>query len=142
MRGFRVKVSDGATDRHRWVTYASFGGLLLAALLALIGGLPVDIPMPTHVAGWVEPTCGLTRGSTAIVRGDFALAWRYNPASFLVVAAGIAGLLRWTRGRLTGRWINVAIRWNALAWSVIGILVLALWAYQQQRANFIINARI
>lgn len=31
------------------------------------------------------PGCGITRGVVAILRGDFARAWRRNPASFAVV---------------------------------------------------------
>lgn len=31
------------------------------SLLAVVGGMPFDLPMPTHGIGLVTPTCGLTR---------------------------------------------------------------------------------
>jgi Protein of unknown function (DUF2752) len=37
------------------------------------------------VTGVPCPGCGITRGVVAILRGDFARAWRRNPASFAVV---------------------------------------------------------
>lgn len=107
----------------------------------VIGGTPFDMPMPTHAVGWVTPTCGLTRGSTALLRGDIGLAWRYNPASLLVVSLGVIGLARVIYGRLTSRWFNVKFRVTA---PLIGLLVVAfgfLWWVQQSNAAFIISSR-
>lgn len=128
-------------DTMRWWTCAAVGGSALAVVLAAIGGLPFDIPMPTHAAGWVEPTCGLTRGSTAIARGDFGLAWRYNPAAFLVAVAGLGGIARAVTGLATGRWVVVMVRPKAGAWVVFVALFLLLWWYQQGNAEFVINSR-
>ena len=89
-----VEIGLSDHDHMTWMTWVCALGLGTALVLALIGGLPVDLPMPTHRFGWVEPSCGLTRGSTAIVRGDFSTAWRYNPLSFLVVTFGLVGLAR------------------------------------------------
>ncbi|WP_373281586.1 DUF2752 domain-containing protein [Ilumatobacter nonamiensis] len=63
--------------------------------------------MPTYRVGLVTPTCGLTRGSTAITRGDFTLGWRYNPASFLVMLFGLVGIARTVVGLSAHRWIFV-----------------------------------
>ncbi len=114
-------------------------------MLAGLGGSPIDLPMPTHAIGWVTPTCGLTRGSTAIVRGDLTLGWSYNPASFLVVGVVAVGLGRAVIGHLTGKWITVQIRLSSTAITlvvVVMILLLAvLWAHQTANADFVINSR-
>ncbi len=126
----------------RWVTGLALAGVLAAVVLAVIGGFPFDTPMPTHSFGWVEPSCGLTRGSTAIARGDFATAWHYNPASFLVMGFGLMGIVRTAVGYVTGRWINVSYKPGRLALSLAAIAFFGLWAYQQTNADFIIHARV
>lgn len=126
----------------RWWTVLSAAGLAAAVVLAVIGGFPADLPMPTHAVGWVEPSCGLTRGSTAIARGDFSVAWHYNPASFLVMAFGVAGLARAALGWFTGRWVNLRLRPSAVAWLALGVVLVAFWLYQQTNADFIIDSRI
>ena len=136
---FEFSVQDRNSMRT-W-TWLSAGGLTAAALLALIGGFPVDMPMPMMTYGWVTPTCGLTRGSTAIARGDLALAWQYNPASFLVAAFGLAGLVRLLIGTATGQWLSVSARPRLPTWLVLATLFVALWAHQQTNAQFIITAR-
>jgi hypothetical protein len=136
---WQVWISDH--DEMRWLTYLTVAGVASAVVLALIGGFPLDTPMPTHSFGWVEPTCGLTRGSTAIARGDFATAWHYNPASFLVMGFGLAGVVRSLIGFTTHRWVNLRIHPGRPGWILGGLGFLALWAYQQQHAAFIISSR-
>ncbi len=137
----RVAMSVEDHDVMRWWTWLSVGGLVAAAVLALIGGFPFDTPMPTHTVGWVEPTCGLTRGSTAIARGDLALAWRYNPAAFAVVTFGAVGIIRASLGSLTGRWLRISLRPRKAGWILLSAAFAGLWAYQQSNAEFIINSR-
>lgn len=129
-------------DETRWVTFAILGGLALGLVLVLIGGTPWDTPMPTHSFGWVEPTCGLTRGSTALLRGDVSLAWRYNPTSFLIIGGAITWLLRTVVGSLTGRWLNIRIRPTPAIWLGLAAAVVLLWAVQQSNAEFIITSRL
>ncbi len=140
-----VSVGVVAEDRHRFWTASSVAILIGAAVLAVLGGSPVDLPMPTHVIGWVTPTCGLTRGSTAILRGDLALGWSYNPASFLVVGAVAVGLGRAVTGHLTGKWITVQIRLSSRAVTLVAFVTIALlavlWAHQQANADFVISSR-
>lgn len=136
-----AQVSVRPSDGMRWWTSVSVAGFGVAMVLALVGGFPVDVPMPTHSFGWVEPSCGLTRGSTALVRGDLALAWRYNPLSYLVVLFGVSGVARWVAGRSSARWVHVSVRLRPLGWSVLAVLVIAFTLYQQSNAEFIINAR-
>lgn len=137
-----LDVTVGPEDQQRIITRLAVGGLMLAALLAIVGGLPVDLPMPTHLVGWVEPTCGLTRGSTAIARGDPGLAWRYNPASFAVIAFGVLGLARALIGGLAGKWVNVDARIGPVGWAVLlgGLVLLGL--HQQANAQFVMDARL
>ena len=69
-----LSASISTTDSNRWITALALGGLTAATLLSVAGGTPFDLPMPTHAIGLVTPTCGLTRGSTALVGGDAALS--------------------------------------------------------------------
>lgn len=137
-----VEFGQSARDEMWWLTALSVGGLVVAGLLAAIGGYPFDTPMPTHAVGWVEPSCGLTRGSTAIARGDLAVAWRYNPASFVVIGLGVVGVLRILVGLATRRWVWLSVRPSRLGWATLLICFLGFWAYQQANAEFIIDARI
>jgi len=116
-------------------------GLAVAGILAIIGGMPFDTPMPTQRFGWVEPTCGLTRGSTAIARGALGRAWAYTPASFLVMGVGLLGVARLGWGCATGRWLTLRPQISRLGWFVVGVAVVVLWAHQQANADFVINAR-
>ena len=117
----RWHVRIDSTDQARWVTWTTIVGLLAAAGLVVVGGLPFDLPMPTYRFGVVTPTCGLTRGSTAIARGDLALAWQYNPMSFLVIGFGLLGVARTIVGVTTPRWIVVNCTRSRLAWILIGV---------------------
>jgi MFS superfamily sulfate permease-like transporter len=60
--------------------------------------------------------CGMTRGVTSLVHGDFAHALLMNPASFLAVALVLLVILQWrTRKIVIPVWlIAVAL---ALMWS-------------------------
>jgi hypothetical protein len=137
---FAVSVEDHDCMR-KW-TWLAIGGLATAALFALIGGFPLEMPMPMMAFGWVSPTCGLTRGSTAIARGDFSLAWQYNPAAFLVVGFGVTGVLRVLVGAATGRWLLVSARPQRAGLLILAAMFLALWANQQSNAEFIITSRV
>lgn len=138
----RLDVTIGSKDQQVLVTRLAVGGLVLAVLLAFVGGMPFDIPMPTHLVGWVEPTCGLTRGSTAIARGDLGLAWRYNPASYAVMAFGLLGVARFAGGVIAGRWVNVRVSLGPLGWAAVVVGFLLLGLYQQTNAQFVMDARL
>jgi hypothetical protein len=136
---WHIRVSDA--DTAPWLTWLSAMGLAAAAVLAAVGGLPFDIPMPTYRFGIVTPTCGLTRGSTAIARGELGLAWQYNPASFAVIGLGTLGLTRSIAGFTTRRWLAVNCTRSRFAWVLIGAAIVAFWLYQQSNADFIITSR-
>lgn len=136
---WHVRVAD--SDRAAWLTWLSVVGIAVAVALVFAGGLPFDIPMPTYRFGVVTPSCGLTRGSTAIARGDFALAWRYNPASFLVIGLGAIGMARSAVGLATGRWVTVNCTRSRAAWALIIVAIPLFWLYQQSNADFIMTSR-
>lgn len=136
-----LSASISTTDSNRWITALALGGLTAATILSVAGGTPFDLPMPTHAIGLVTPTCGLTRGSTALVGGDAALAWRYNPASVVVVAFGVFGLARAVVGFTTKRWLDISVRLTTTARFVLVIAFVVLWIYQQGNAEFVMNAR-
>jgi hypothetical protein len=135
------QVRTTESDTAQWLTWTTILGLATAVALAAIGGLPFDIPMPTYRLGVVTPTCGLTRGSTAIARGDFMLAWRYNPMSFVVIIVGAIGVVRTAVGATTQRWVTMSCTRSRTAWVLIGIAIAAFWLYQQSNADFIISSR-
>lgn len=136
-----VDTSVDDRDQLRWLGVLAVGGLVFAGALALLGPLPFDIPMPTHVVGWVEPTCGLTRGSTAIARGDLALAWRYNPGSYLAIGVGVLGTVRLVWGVVTGRWLNARCHARPLGWAVLAVALAVWWVHQQGNAQFVMDSR-
>jgi len=76
-------------------------------------------PCPLRtVTGVPCPMCGMTRGVTALVHGDFARALLMNPASFVAVALAVLLLVQWrTRRVVIPVWVVV----TALA---------AMWGWQ------------
>lgn len=126
----------------RWMTWLTLVTIASAITFAVLGRIPVDLPMPTHAIGWVSPTCGLTRGTVAITRGHFALAFRYNPLAFLVPLVAMLMMVRLAVGTLRGRWVNVRYRPTRLAWVIAGVAFFALWLYQQSHAHFIMHSRV
>jgi len=121
-------------DHHRLLVPLAASGLLTAAMLAVVGLPPVDLHGPLHYLGVMDPLCGMTRGTVAVLRGQLALAWAYNPASLLLVAGAALALGRWLVGWLTGRWLEVRVRPSRVAWAVAAVAVLVLWANQQAHA--------
>jgi hypothetical protein len=73
-------------------------------------------PCPLRtVTGFPCPMCGMTRGVTALVHGDFARALLMNPASYLAVALAVLLLLQWrTKKVVIPVWLIVTVM--ALMW--------------------------
>lgn len=118
-------------------------GMVAAVGFAVFGLPPFHFPpAPTWDYGIVVPTHGLMRASTALARGQCAVAWAFNPASFLVALAAVATVLRWLVALTTHRWMNVTVRFTPWVWGIIAALVAALWINQQLHANLIINESI
>jgi hypothetical protein len=76
------------------------GGLVLSTIYARTGlGVPCLFRILT---GWRCPLCGSTRMGSALLHGELAEAFAWNPLVFLAlaVAAGLVGL--WTLEALGG----------------------------------------
>lgn len=95
--------------------------------------------MPTWELGVVTPTCGLTRATVAITRGDLATAWNYNPAAYLLAVFAVAVIARLIVGLVSGKWINAAPVVPTVVW--IGLIAI-WWANQQMHAELIINTQL
>ena len=123
---------------------ALFGRLAVALSACAIGfaivGLPhVPLMWPIHHLGLVDPTCGLTCGVVAIDRGDTARAWAFNPASFLVVAATAALLVRLTFGHLTGRCSAFGFGPVGVSGVSVALAFVVLCVNQQRHAGLTIH---
>jgi hypothetical protein len=121
-------------DRHPTLAPLAAAGLLAAAVLAVVGLPPVDLHGPLHRLGIMDPLCGMTRGTVALLRGRLGQAVAYNPASPLLTAGALLALGRWLVGRLTGRWLDATLRPTPRTVGLAAALVLVLWVNQQAHA--------
>lgn len=124
-------------DRHVTITWLALGGAVLAVVFAVVGFPPVDLHEPTHYAGIMAPSCGLTRGTVALVRGSLGDAIRFNPASPLVLLVGLALLSRGALGVLTSRWLDVRLRVERLGWLLFAVAGAALAVNQQLHSGLL-----
>ncbi|MFF0518588.1 DUF2752 domain-containing protein [Actinomadura nitritigenes] len=129
-----VRVSWDRDDRHRRLRAVAVAGLVAGALMAVFGLPPIAVHSPLRLVGMVCPLCGGTRAVQALMRGDVATAWHYNPLAFAVVPGALLVLVRWGAGLATGRWVNVRVLRPAAVWVVAAAAVAALWANQASHA--------
>lgn len=126
-------------DRHPIATRLALIGVPLVIVLGLVGLPPIDIHGPLHYVGVMGPTCGMTRGVMWAARGDLLCAWQFNPASLLVIPT-MAGLVaRAVYRMISGRWLNVAIRWRPWLWVIPAVLLLLLSIRQQLNVELLLN---
>lgn len=89
-------------------------GVRRFAVLSLVGGTAAvlggvyaltgrGVPCPfLALTGWWCPVCGSSRMGVALLRGDVAAAWGWNP--FMLVLGGLlAAIWAWTGVRLVAR---------------------------------------
>src|SRR5437879_3349904 len=89
-----VRISWTDCDRHGQLGVAALIVFVAGTALAVFGFPPVDFHEPTHYLGIMAPSCGLTRGTAALLGGSLRTGLRYNPASPLVVVGAAVLLVR------------------------------------------------
>ncbi|MCO6502097.1 MAG: DUF2752 domain-containing protein [Acidimicrobiales bacterium] len=125
-------------DRHPTTTKLAIIGIPIAVIVAIVGLPPVDIHGPLHYLGIMGPTCGMTRGVMWTARGDLIRAWQFNPASLLIIPTMVALAARTTYGKITGRWLNLHIRWRPWLWLIPAVVILVLTIRQQLNIAFLL----
>ena len=102
-------VSARQRDAYPVWTWIALIGLVIAALVAVLGLPPVDLHGPPHYLGVMDPLCGGTRSVYLTLRGQLRDAVRYNPAGPALVASAVAVLIRAGVGRATGYWVGIHV---------------------------------
>ena len=126
-------------DRWPLATVATVGVLGAAVAFRLVGIPDVPLMQPLYALGVVLPGCGLTRATVALVGGDFATAWAYNPASYVVAVLVAAGLARAAVGVAVGRWVHVRLRPSPALFGIVALVVGVLWLRQQRSAELLMR---
>jgi hypothetical protein len=65
-----------------------------------------NISICSQILGKYCYSVGITRGSSALLKGDFDLAWDYNPLSFLVVLMIIFLIIYDVKNKFPKKFIN------------------------------------
>ncbi|GAA1570033.1 hypothetical protein GCM10009804_28120 [Kribbella hippodromi] len=97
-------------DRRVWgLSAVGVGGFALAAVYQL-SNQRIGIPCILHATTGLNcPLCGSTRMAAALLRGDLAAAWHFNPV--ILVLGPLAG---------------VALGYQVLAWTLESLRVVRL----------------
>lgn len=132
-----MRMSWDGFDRHRRFGVLAVVGLLAGAGMAVFGLPPVPLHSPLRLVGMVCPLCGATRAVQALMRGDLATAWSYNPIAFIVVPVAVLLLIRWVIGLAVGRWPNVLVTRPRMMWSMAGVVAILLWTNQAMHAELL-----
>jgi hypothetical protein len=132
--------------KTRWLELAPVSGwarwshaLLLLGVLVMVGvglyltpdpaghGTHQQLGLPPctiyYLTGRPCPSCGLTTSVSAILHGQFGLAWRANPTGFLIVVAAGAVALNSLFALLWGR----SVRIENTRFTLLLLALLALW---------------
>jgi uncharacterized membrane protein YfcA len=96
-------------DEQPAVTWIALAGLVIAALLVVVGLPHADLHGPLHYVGVMDPLCGGTRSVYLTLHGQRRDAVRYNPAGPVLVAAALAQMIRAAVGWSTGQWLNLHV---------------------------------
>ena len=127
---------------HRWGWWGEAGAVvvLAATAMAVLGMPSFNVHEPTHFAGIMSPTCGVTRSVVAVFRGDPATAWRYNPLGFAVAAVALSGVIMLAVGLLRKRWLLVRVRPGRCGWGLLVVILVLLEIRQQGRADLLMSS--
>ncbi len=126
-------------DEHRTVLLVLGAAVTLGLLWRVLPREADLVHTFEHGLGFMAPTCGLTRAGLALLGGDLATAWEYNPAIFLVAPLAVALLARFAAGAVAGRWLTFRVNTGRVGRVVGATLVVALWLNQQ--AHFALLAK-
>ena len=117
-----------AVNGLKWLAgYAAFG-LGISTLYATTG---IGLPCPfRELTGWQCPFCGGTRLGSALLHGDVAAAFAYNPAVFMSLVLGVVVGALWTVEALGGPRVRPPASWRAalrrirpaIWWTLAGLL--------------------
>jgi hypothetical protein len=130
----------------RWIELALVSGgarwshaLLLLGVLVMVGvglyltpdpaghGTHQQLGLPPctiyYLTGRPCPSCGLTTSVSAILHGQFGLAWRANPMGYVIVAGALAVAVNSLLALLWGR----SVRIENTRFTVLLLALLALW---------------
>ena len=120
---------------NRALTYVAglvAGGVALSAVYSATG-LGVPCPFLT-LTGWDCPLCGGTRMGAALLHGDVAAAYGYNPVALVALtvvgALGALWLVEAAGGpavRPPARWSAAARRIGSLRWLAAGLVLAVGW---------------
>jgi hypothetical protein len=135
----RVSITLDDSNRHRPLTWLAAIGVVAAVIMAVFGLPPVDLHGPLHHAGIMDPLCGGTRSVRYAFRGEWALAWTYNPLGLLVAAGGVLVTLRAITGWLTGRWISAHVHGRRAVFVILLVATAALAVRQQLHASLLMG---
>lgn len=112
-------------------------------VMAIIGLPPVDLHMPPHYAGIMDPLCGGTRAIRLAAMGDWGASWRYNPIGIPLLIVCVILVVRAAIGWLSGRWLTLRIRWTRrgkqIAWLLVAAAVIALEINQQAHVELLMS---
>lgn len=105
---------------------------LFMGVLALILNLCLNTPMPScpfHSLTTVPcPTCGMTRGTLAILHGHPITGWLFNPLAFTALALAAMDVLGRAIFRRRLR-ITLTPRHRRWAWAIVAAILLANWTW-------------
>lgn len=131
------------SDRWQPVTWLALAFGVAAVAMAIIGLPSVDLHMPPHHAGIMDPMCGGTRAVRFAAMGNWSESWRYNPIGIPFLVTVVLLILRAVVGWLSGRWLTIRIRWTGrgklIAWLLLAAVVIALEINQQSNAALLMS---
>jgi hypothetical protein len=116
-RSERFGSRTGVEARELRVVGAAMLGVAAVRPLVPFEFVP-PCPLRT-ITGIPCPFCGMTRGVTSLVHGDFAHALLMNPASYVAVALAVLLLVQWrTKRFVVPVWVIVAVLATMWSWQL------------------------
>ncbi len=132
-------------DRDVWrpITVLALVAVAIAVTMAVIGLPPIDLHMPPHYSGIMDPLCGGTRAVRLAVRGEWSASWMYNPLGIPLMLACAGLVARAGVGLVSGRWVTLHVNWTRrgklIAAVIIAMLIVALEMNQQAHAELLMG---